>query len=235
MAGRGQRFIDKGFRGPKPLIDVIGKPMIQRTLESLNLSGNYTFIILSEQEKSYDRILFDIILDANILGRFKIVNIDEVLAGQALTVLEVKPIIDNDEELLIVNSDNYFIYDKEDFLETIKRDDIDGLTFTFDDKQNRTHWSFAEVDENNLIKNIKEKEPISKHCLCGAFYWKRGSDFVKYTEQMIEKNINHNSEFYIGPVYNEAIQDGKKILNYHIENMLSMGTPEELSHFSLNI
>ena len=225
MAGKGQRFIDKGVKKPKALISVHGKLMVLQTLDSLNIYCFTIFVTTPQIWLSYD-LEFLLLSD-----RQGFVEITDDKRGQACTVLALESVIDNDEDILIVNCDNYFIYDKLDFLTTIKREDIDGLTFTFNDPLNRTHWSFAKVDEHGFIIDIKEKDPISKHALCGAFYWKKGSDFVRYAKQMVENDIRYRGEFYLGPAFNEAVRDGKKILNYHIEDMLSMGTPAELEKF----
>ena len=49
-----------------------------------------------------------------------------------------------------------------------------------------------------------------------------------------EKNIRINGEFYVCPVYNEAILDGKKIRVKKIEKMWGIGTPEDLAYFLEN-
>jgi len=48
---------------------------------------------------------------------------------------------------------------------------------------------------------------------------------------MIEKNIRHNNEFYVCPVYNQAIEDKKKIIIEDIKKMWGLGTPEDLEYF----
>ena len=70
----------------------------------------------------------------------------------------------------------------------------------------------------------------------GIYWWKKGSDYVKYAEKMIKKDIRTNNEFYVCPVFNEAIQDGKKVLIKEIDNnvMWGMGTPEDLDNFLKN-
>ena len=60
------------------------------------------------------------------------------------------------------------------------------------------------------------------------YYWKTGSDYVKYAEQMIERDIRVNNEFYVCPVFNQAIEDGKKIMTVPIKKMWGLGTPEDL-------
>jgi hypothetical protein len=51
---------------------------------------------------------------------------------------------------------------------------------------------------------------------------------------MIDKNIRTNNEFYVAPVFNEAIEDGKKIRVKQITGMWGIGTPEDLNYFLVN-
>ena len=110
-------------------------------------------------------------------------------------------------------------------------DEIDGGILTF--KSTHPKWSYAKLNKDGFVTEVAEKIPISEHATVGIYYWKHGADYVKYAEQMIEKNIRVNNEFYVCPVYNEAIQDNKKIKISHIdfENMWGLGTPEELKYF----
>ncbi|MGA0276910.1 MAG: glycosyl transferase family 2, partial [Candidatus Kariarchaeum pelagius] len=65
----------------------------------------------------------------------------------------------------------------------------------------------------------------------GYYYWKKGSDFVKYAEQMIHDNSRTNGEFYVAPVYNWAIKDGKKIGIGMVDEIYELGTPEYLENY----
>jgi dTDP-glucose pyrophosphorylase len=108
----------------------------------------------------------------------------------------------------------------------------DGGIVTF----SSTHpkWSYAKVDNNGLVLEVAEKKPISDKATIGYYFWKNGSDFVKYAEQMINKDSRVNGEFYVCPVFNEAIQDGKEIRTFQAENMWGLGTPEDLNYFIEN-
>jgi hypothetical protein len=85
-----------------------------------------------------------------------------------------------------------------------------------------------------VIQEVAEKNPISNKASVGIYYWKKGSDYVKYAEQMISKNIRVNNEFYICPVYNEAIEDKKLFKIHHIDSMWGLGTPEDLNYYLNN-
>jgi hypothetical protein len=109
---------------------------------------------------------------------------------------------------------------------------VDGGIVTF--KATHPKWSFAKVNESGYVTEVAEKNPISDTATVGYYYWKTGKDFVKYAERMIEKNIRVNNEFYVCPVFNEAIQDDKKIKIFNAAEMWGLGTPEDLKHYVEN-
>jgi len=227
MAGAGSRFNEVGYTLPKPLIDVDGKPMIQRVIENLNINGKYIFVVRKEHCKKYDlkKMLRNIVSDCEI------VISDGLTDGQARSVLLATKHIDSVEPLLIVNSDSYFIWDMENFLNSVQNPNIDGMIFTFKDSTGSVNWSYAKVDEDDNVTEVSEKIPISDNALAGAFYWKSGAKFIEYANKMIDEDIRYNNEFYVAPVYNQAIEVGKSIKNYTITDMKSMGTPTELKSF----
>jgi len=227
MAGRGKRFSDFGYERPKPLIDVLGKPMIHHVVDSIQnsgFSGDYIFVVLEEhREFGVDEIL------KSILPSCEIVHIPEMTDGQLRSAFYAKELINHEEPLLIVNSDNYFIWDSTNFMKTMT-DTVHGSILTFEDSEKRSHWSFARL-ENDRVMEVVEKEPISNCCLGGAFLLRYGSDFIKYGQRVFDKQQTKNGEYYISSVFNEMILDNKRINNYNVEQMVSMGTPDELQKF----
>ena len=228
MAGAGSRFAQAGYTFPKPLIQVRDKPMIQVVVENLGLDANYIFIVQKEHREKYN---LDTMLSLIAPG-CKVIEVDGITEGAACTALLAKEFIDNNEPLFFANSDQYVEWDPVEFMYHMQETDSDGGIVTF----YATHpkWSFAKLDENGFVSEVAEKKPISNIATVGIYYWKQGSDYVKYAEQMIEKNIRVNNEFYVCPVFNEAIGDGKKIRTKHIERMWGIGTPEDLNYFLEN-
>ena len=228
MAGAGSRFQAAGYTFPKPLIEVRGKPMIQVVVENLNCESPHTFIVQKEHRNKYnlDTLLSLISCDCNII------EVEGMTEGAACTTLLSKDIINNDQPLLIANSDQYVEWDTSEFLYKMQEQDADAGILTF--KSTHPKWSFAKVDGEGNVIEVAEKKPISDIATVGIYYWKKGSDYVKYAEQMIEENIRHNNEFYVCPVFNEAIKDGKKVKIFNVENMWGLGTPEDLDFFLKN-
>lgn len=143
--------------------------------------------------------------------------------GATETVLLVKDQINNDNPLLIANCDQLFKNTK-----PLPSMAWDGLILTFKDTDPK--WSFVEI-KDGYVTRVAEKEPISDDATVGVYFWDKGSDFVKYAEQMIAKDIRVNGEFYNALVYNEAIADGKKIVAYQVDKMWGLGTPEDLEFY----
>lgn len=228
MAGAGSRFEVAGYSFPKPLIAVKNmndKPMIQVVVENLNIDAEHIFLVRQEH---YDKYNLKQLLNV-ISPNCHIVLVDKLTEGAACTTLLAKGLIDNDEPLLIANSDQFVEWDSNEFMYSMIGDNIDAGILTF--KNSHPKWSYAKTDDNGFVTEVREKEVISDKATVGVYYWKKGSDYVKYAEQMISKNIRVNNEFYVCPVFNEAIGDGKKIKTFPIEKMWGIGTPEDLSYF----
>ena len=207
MAGEGSRFAKEGYTFPKPLINVRGKAMIQAVVGNLDFDCEYIFLVRKEHVEKYSGLIDT--LDKITNGRFKYVLVDDLTEGAACTALLAEEYIDNDESLLIANSDQIIEYESENFVTLKSLTNVDSIVFAF----NAVHpkWSFVKTNSRGFVTEVAEKRPISNIATCGIYWYRRGSDFVKYAKQMIEKDIRVNGEFYIAPVYNELIQDGKTL------------------------
>jgi HAD superfamily hydrolase (TIGR01509 family) len=225
MAGHGSRFAQAGYTFPKPLIDVNGKPMIQVVVENLNIDAHYIFIV---QKEHYTKYQLQYMLNMISPG-CDIIQVEGVTEGAACTVLLAKALIDTGDPLLIANSDQSVEWNSNECLYAFTADGIDGGILTF--KCVHPQYSYAKLDAEGFVSEVAEKKVISDIATVGVYYWKRGSDFVKYAEQMIAKNIRTNNEFYVCPVYNEMILDGKRIRIKNIQKMWGLGTPEDLTYY----
>jgi HAD superfamily hydrolase (TIGR01509 family) len=228
MAGAGSRFEQAGYTFPKPLIEVNNKPMIQVVIDNLNIDANYIYVVQKAHREKYN---LDTMLNLITPG-CKIVETNGVTEGAACTALLAKEYIDSDAPLFFANSDQFVEWDSNEFMYKMNETDADGGIVTF--KATHPKWSFAKIDDNGLVTEVAEKNPISDNATVGYYYWKHGSDFVKYAEQMIEKNIRVNNEFYVCPVFNQAIEGCKKIRVFDVKKMWGLGTPEDLKFYLEN-
>ena len=228
MAGAGSRFQQAGYTFPKPLIEVKGKPMIQVVVDNLNIKANYIYVVQKEHREKYN---LDTLLNLITPG-CKIVETEGITEGAACTALLAKEFIDSDAPLFFANSDQFVEWDSNEFLYKMNETDADGGIVSF--RATHPKWSFAKIDEQGLVTEVAEKNPISDIATVGYYYWKHGSDFVKYAEEMIDKDIRVNGEFYVCPVFNQAIGDGKEIRTFDIPKMWGLGTPEDLKEYLEN-
>jgi dTDP-glucose pyrophosphorylase len=222
MAGLGSRFAEKGYSLPKPLIKIFGKPMIQLVIDSLDIDGNYIFVVQKDHRVKYH---LDDVLDEMVPG-CSIVEVDGLTDGAARTTLFAKDLIDNDVPLVIANSDQVVVWHSFEFTKALTTSD--GVLALF--KAEDPKWSYSKIN-NALISQVAEKKVVSNNANVGIYGWSKGSDYVKYAEQMIDKNIRTNNEFYVAPVYNEAIADGKRFVPYFVEEMHGVGTPEDMNDY----
>ena len=220
MAGEGSRFAKEGFHLPKPLIPVDGRTMIECAVETLGINGSYHFMVREEHKDQYD---LDGLLQS-VCSNCNIIEVESLTNGPAETALLAKPYINNNSPLIIANCDQVLNWSWPEFIMMMGQADGGILTYEDDDPKS----SYIEV-EDGLVIRTEEKEVISNDATVGIYYFARGSDYVKYAERMIEKNIRAKNEFYVSLVYNEMIEDGLKILPYDVtDNVWLIGTPRDL-------
>lgn len=225
MAGAGSRFATMGYTFPKPLIEVRGKPMIQVVVDNLNIEATFNFIVQREHYEKYNlKYLLNLIAPG-----CNIIQVDGMTEGAACTTLLAKEFINNDQPLLIANSDQFIEWNSNEIMYAFNNDEIDAGMLTF--KATHPKWSYAKIGKNGFVEEVAEKKVISDSATVGVYFWKNGSDYVKYAEQMIAKDIRVNNEFYVCPVFNEAIADKKKVRVKQIPKMWGIGTPEDLNYF----
>lgn len=221
MAGRGGRFKHLGH---KPLIKIKGKTMIEWAVESLNVEGRYIFLIQEAYRKSLEPIL------RRLAPGCVIISMDGFTDGATSTILLASAFINNDTPLLTANCDQYLEWQPKEFLRVVKGYDGGVLTYTM----TRKDGSFCILDDEGYVTKVAEKEVISNIGSIGIYYFGRGGDFVKYANQMIEKDIRVNNEFYVLPVYNEMIGDGKKVVIHHLrpdQKVWRIGVIDEYKKF----
>ena len=226
MAGRGSRFAQAGYKMPKPLIDVFGHPMIEYVTKNITPDCEHRFIYICQEEHLKKYGLAEKLNE--IAPDCVVVTVDHITEGAACTVLLAEKYIDNDDAMMIANSDQFVDTDINSYLAAMG--DADGLIMTMpaDDPK----WSFIKYDENGFVTIVREKEVISNEATVGIYNYRHGKDFVKYAHQMIDKNIRVNNEFYVAPVYNEMIEDGMKIAFKDVgAKMYGLGIPEDLNYF----
>lgn len=226
MAGLGSRFQQAGFKTPKPFIDVRGRPMYAWATESLplDLSTRLIFVLLSSQPE-YPRLRQDI---ESRYSKYRplVLEVPDLTAGQAVTVLRTKEFINNEEPLLIHNADTAFDADPL-WAEQAIDCGADGALLVFPSQEKR--WSYSRENAEGWVEEVREKEVISPWASTGTYWFRRGSDFVRLAEERLDQTRREASEYYVGPLYNDLLAKGARVKNYPIQRLYCFGTPEDLA------
>jgi dTDP-glucose pyrophosphorylase len=232
MAGRGSRFVKEGFMDPKPLIPLAEKRMIQVVINNLKPECAHRFIFICQKQH-----IIDYKLD-NLLSEWapgcEVVAINGITEGAACTVLCAEQFINNNDPLMIANSDQWVDVDINDYLNYMTSNNLDGLIMTM--KADDPKWSFVELNTANFVTRVVEKEVVSDEATVGIYNYKKGSDFCSNAKKMLARNERSNGEFYVAPVYTYMYQDeDAKIGIYNVgteaNGMYGLGIPSDLSLF----
>lgn len=227
MAGLGSRFQALGYTLPKPLIDVNGMPMISKAIKTLGIYGNYYFVIRKDENSE---LIKKVIL--NQVSNAKFIEINYVTEGPACSVMLFEREINNDSELIVANCDQIMWWNPNLFMINARASDTDGMVVTY--HSTTTKNSYAKLNKQGYVTEIKEKEVISNTSLNGIHYWKKGKYFVNSVKEMMRLNDRApNGEFYVGPSYNHMIRAGLRVGVYHIpiEQHHAVGVPDDLEKY----
>jgi NDP-sugar pyrophosphorylase family protein len=225
MAGLGSRFAEAGFSIPKPLIPVNGEAMISKAVKSLNLQGQYYFILSSN---SYTKHIIEVL--ESIVKKPHFCIIDYVTNGPASSVQLVSEHINNSDELVVANCDQIMTWNSAAFLHNARL--YDGCLVTY--HSDTTKNSYAKLNAKGLVTEVREKQVISNVSLNGIHYWKQGRYFCDSYEAMVQNNDTApNGEFYVGPSYNYMIRNNRIVGIYHIPNEQHhpVGVPDDLKAY----
>ncbi|MFM6990169.1 MAG: glycosyltransferase family 2 protein [Rhodoferax sp.] len=230
MAGLGSRFAQAGYQKPKPFIDVAGKPMIVRVLENL-ACPQARFLLVARKEHMDAEVALVRRIEQDFNATF--IALDQLTEGTVCTVLFARNFINNDQPLLIANSDQIIDCSIEKFIGDSEERGLDGSILTFIDAEKNPKWSFARIDAEGIVQEVQEKKVISEYATVGIYYYQKGSHFVNAAVDMMVRGDRVNNEFYTCPTYNYAIQNGLKIGIFNIDSsqMHGIGTPDDLNAY----
>jgi dTDP-glucose pyrophosphorylase len=232
MAGLGSRFRVANYKKAKPFITIQEKAMIMHVLDNLAMEdATYYLIALKHHIEEEPFIFNDIKNKSNVV----IIPIDSITEGPACTALYAREYINNANPLLIANCDQIVDMRISDFISDAISRNLDGSILTFYSTENK--WSYAKINENQMVIEVKEKEVISEFATVGIYYFKEGREFVNSGIDMIVRNERVNQEFYVTPIYSHMIAKKQKIGIYNIDQsqMHGTGTPEDLEQYLMRI
>lgn len=225
MAGLGARFASAGYTTPKPLIPVLGRPMYAWAVESLPLREAHKLIfVLLRTQPGFEELKQDI--ETRFAAHHPVVlDVPELTAGQAVTVLRARDFLTTEEPLLIHNADTAFEIDTT-WAHRALESGADGALLVF--RSNEPRWSYSREDENGRVVEVREKVVISPWASTGSYWFRRSTDYVRLAESCLARAQRESGEFYVAPLYNDLIAQGGTVRNFEIDRLFCFGTPEDL-------
>lgn len=233
MAGEGSRFLKEGWTTPKPLIELKGKPLFKRAIGSVAIAGapmKYSFIVRKEHIDCYsiDEQIKAILPEANVFF------VEKTTRGAVETCLMAEPAITADDSVVVMDCDLEFR--SKGYLEGIKSilekpvEHVNGgLLVSFESTDPK--YSYAEVDEDMIVRRTAEKEVISNHALCGAYFFSSAKGFLKVAHKLLDEPTFNKPEYYVSLLYNYLLAAGETVRLSTMEEYYSYGTPEELKRY----
>lgn len=233
MAGEGSRFANAGWTTPKPLILLHGEPLFKHAISSVAAEGipmKYSFIVRHEHIEKYgiDEGIKSFLPQANIFSVMKTTR------GAVETCLMAESAIADEEAVIVMDCDLEFRSKK--FIEIISEvlsqsaDEANGgALVSFE--SNEPRYSYAAVGEDGYVIRTAEKEVISNHALCGAYFFSTGRRFKQIAHQLLDEPEFKKPEYYVSLLYNYLLSEGEKVRIAPMEEYYSYGTPEELNQY----
>lgn len=230
MGGLGSRFSKEGYTTPKPLIEVNGKPMFMRALDSFAHIENVQHIFVIRKEHNLKFNLAEQI--KRQLPQAKVSILDHDTGGAVETCLIAGNLIDDRLPITIADCDIYF--ESKSYFQDIacaeKKSTPDGilLTFTSDDPR----YSYVELDKSGNVLRTAEKNVISSHAILGGYFFRSGKLFKTLAQTFIASGLPDTlKEYYVSHLFNILINQGGCVEIANIDKKYIFGTPEELNAY----
>lgn len=234
MAGEGSRFLKEGFNTPKPLILFKGKPLFQRAISCIttevDVPMKYSFIVRKEHIDKYN-------IDQEIKKVFPestIFSVEKTTRGAVETCMLAKDAINREDAVLILDCDLEFYseaYNKS-ILEVLLKpvEEVEGgILVSFNSSEAR--YSYAVINDQYEVVRTAEKEVISQHALCGAYFFSKADSFLFAAEALLHQINFDKPEYYISLLYNYLLNRGEIVKLVKVDQFYSYGTPEEIMKY----
>lgn len=235
MAGKGKRFLIKGFKIQKPFIKIDNKPMFIHSYNCMPNSKKNIFIFKNHFNKKINVESFFLKKDLN---KIKIIYLKKNTKGQADTCLKAINYIEKNKSLFIHSCDCFISYNKKKYFNLIKNYDL----IVFTTKPNSFHFrnknSFGWVSgEKNNISNIECKKVASKnykkdYVIVGSFAFRNKEVLKKCMNKLFLEKIKINNEYYLDSVAKIGLRNNLKVYNFVVDKYVSWGTPKELGNIN---
>ena len=210
MGGLGTEFAEAGFRMPKPLVNIVGRPVLLWVLDHLSLrpSDSVFLAVPAAITRQFDleRIVQRHLPHIDL----RIVVIPFETRGWLETVLSVtRQMSAKESRNCLVTLDCSTIYHGVDILHLCRAHSAGHASVYFDldrapvsgTSVQRATFSYIKLSESGKILEVKEKSVISSQANCGTYIFGCASDFRSAAEALLE----HPEEAAKGGLYASSL------------------------------
>lgn len=221
MAGTGERM--KKFSNVSKAFLKIGEyPMYEFVMKQFGCGTNNLLTVNSIAEQ---------IVKSSRLN-YNIINLGEQTSSQIDTLRKSYSFLKESKNIFVTSVDAYGIYDRNELLKFINKEQPDAIIFSFDptlmQKKMSEHHTFISVKGNRVTDvHIKNRTSENDKGLAGFFWFSEGKIF-ELLDNVPEKN---KGEIYIDNFLKYLVDSGKKIYAFHLEHYIHIGTVNEYLEF----
>jgi HAD superfamily hydrolase (TIGR01509 family) len=238
LCGLGERFAKEGYDKPKPLVNVMGKPIFHYVLDSLNVSNDDKIFVFyhtdldthnfaSAISENYSNVLC-IPIHKRTLGAAETIYVGLQYCFQ-------HNLIDHHSPCMSYDCDTYYTMDTVALLKSLFRDSsIDGAVFYSENKEPTPVYSYIKLDITNKILAIAEKKKISDNANCGIYCFSSAKKLYDYSHRVASDNEKFmNGECYISCVIKLMIEEGMTFKGIEVpsHSVISLGTPKQVMEY----
>jgi capsule biosynthesis phosphatase len=226
-AGEGSRFRSLFGALPKPLIKLGGASMLEWSVRALPLFAGDTLVVVTQRKHRVREKMEATLCRAWPFAVLHWIEIDAVTGGQLETACLAENRADMEQPVLIYNCDTYF--ESRTLIGLMDNADIDGIIPCA--AADGEAWSFCAVDDQNTVLDIREKERISPWATVGLYYFRSAREFFTLAKATLAAGEKTRGEYYVAPLYEKFIKQGKHVVMDRVNLFKPMGTPEQLAEF----
>lgn len=235
MAGHSRRFTEAGYAGPKGLLNVGNKPMIEHVINMFDLESCKYFIVVNNQQVKHTQGLEDYL--SNLAPRVQITVVDSHELGPVYSSLQIEG-IEDDDEVIVTYCDFIVEWNYPLFLRHIRGSDGAIVSFRgfHPASFGNTYYAYLRVDGQNNMLELREKLSFTdkredEHASAGIYYYKNWGLFKSYGEAYLEKGTNELPEVYASLLYNDMVDNGLEVIVHEANKFICLGTPSDLEQY----
>jgi dTDP-glucose pyrophosphorylase len=132
--------------------------------------------------------------------------------------------------MIVANSDQYVVGGIQELYSHLTENSESNGLLVLEDSDPK--WSFARLDKENFVLEVREKQPISNWATAGIYGFSNPQVFNEALDYMDAANDRTNGELYVGPTYNYLSGKTKAFhLGANQNKFFGLGTPDDYELF----